>query len=107
MNFERLTAWRKLSNLTQWLLCTIEKGYGIQFAVRPLKFRGVFSNEMDPNKLGCYKREEFSLLMKGAIYSPHESQTEFYRRNFSSEEGWRAEANLKIRSLPIFSPLLL
>ncbi|MGL5128314.1 MAG: hypothetical protein ACRC7D_09175, partial [Aeromonas popoffii] len=79
-----LHEWRKLPNLTPWLLRTIEKGYRIQFAVSPPKFKGVFCTEVSSDRARVLEQEVQSLLMKGAIeyVSPHESQTGFYSRYF-------------------------
>ncbi len=45
---EFLTAWKLLSNISRWVLQTIDKGYQIQFGSRPPRFMGVLSTEVAP-----------------------------------------------------------
>ncbi len=81
---EFLTAWELLSNISHWVLQTIEKGYQIQFGSCPPRFMRGLSTEVAPQQVLVMEQEVKSLLEKGAIeYVPHSNrETVFYSRYF-------------------------
>ncbi|CAM4592174.1 unnamed protein product [Leuciscus chuanchicus] len=81
---ESLTAWKLLSNVSRWVLQTVEKGYQIQFKKRPPRFMGVLPTVVGPEQVLVMEQEVNTLLEKGAIeYVPPSSrETGFYSRYF-------------------------
>ncbi|CAM4555428.1 unnamed protein product [Leuciscus chuanchicus] len=81
---ESLTAWKLLSNVSRWVLQTVEKGYQIQFKKRPPRFMGVLPTVVGPEQVLVMEQEVNTLLEKGAIeyVPPSNRETGFYSRYF-------------------------
>lgn len=81
---ESLTAWKLLSNISRWVLQTVEKGYQIQFKKRPPRFMGVLPSVVAPEQVLVMEQEVNTLLEKGAIeyVPPSDRETGFYSRYF-------------------------
>lgn len=76
-----LRIWKQaLTNVSRWVLQTIEKGYQIQFGSRPPTFMGVLSTVVGPEQVLVMEQEVKTLLEKGAIeyVPPSNRETEFY-----------------------------
>ncbi len=98
---EFLTAWELLSNISRWVLQTIEKGYQIQFGSRPPRFMRGLSTKVAPQQVLVMEQEVKSLLEKGAIeYVPHSNrETVFYSRYFivpNKDGGLRPILDLRV-----------
>lgn len=64
---EYFDAWKNLTNISSWVLRTIQKGYRLQFGSRPLKFNGVVRTVVNPEQSRVLEQEVSSLLVKEAI----------------------------------------
>ncbi|XP_048017809.1 uncharacterized protein LOC125249543 [Megalobrama amblycephala] len=81
---EFLEEWKRLPNISQWVLQMIEKGYKIQFGSRPPQFNGVLPTVVGPQQSLVMEQEVMTLLQKGAIerVPPPGKQSGFYSRYF-------------------------
>ncbi len=59
-----LAAWKLLPNVSQWVLRTVERGYKIQFGLRPPLFNGVFPTLVGPEQALVMEQEVATLLRK-------------------------------------------
>jgi hypothetical protein len=77
-------AWQNLTNISPWVLRTVEIGYRLQFQVRPPKFNGVVWTLVHPEQGLVLGQEVNSLLEKGAIerVPPLVRESGFYSRYF-------------------------
>ncbi len=62
-----LAAWKLLSNLSQLVLHTIERGYRINFGSPVPQFNGVASTQGSPEQALVMEQEVNTLLRKEAI----------------------------------------
>ncbi|KAL0198303.1 hypothetical protein M9458_006843, partial [Cirrhinus mrigala] len=69
-----LAAWKLLPNVSAWVLCTVERGYRIQFGAPPPPFNGVFLTLVGPKQGLVMEQEVDTLLRKEAIevVPPHD-----------------------------------
>ncbi len=81
---DRLAAWKLLSNVSRWVLQTVEKGYRIQFGAPPPPFKGLFLTSVSPEQALILEQEVSSLLRKEAIevVPPLDRESGFYSRYF-------------------------
>ncbi|XP_051740767.1 uncharacterized protein LOC127507586 [Ctenopharyngodon idella] len=81
---EFLEEWKRLPNISRWVLLTIEKGYKIQFGFRPPQFKGVLPTVVGREQSLVMEQEVMTLLQKGAIerVPPPSKQSGFYSRYF-------------------------
>ncbi len=79
-----LAAWKLLPNVSQWVLRTVERGYKIQFGLRPPLFNGVFPTLVGPEQALVMEQEVATLLRKEAIevVPPLVRESGFYSRYF-------------------------
>ncbi len=79
-----LAAWKLLPNVSQWVLRTVERGYKIQFGLRPPLFNGVFPTLVGPEQALVMEQEVATLLRKEAIevVPPLAEKSGFYSRYF-------------------------
>ncbi|KAI2657205.1 hypothetical protein H4Q32_021306 [Labeo rohita] len=79
-----LAAWKLLPNVSAWVLCTVERGYRIQFGALPPPFNGVFPTVVNPEQGLVMEQEVETLLRKEAIevVPPHNRESGFYSRYF-------------------------
>ncbi|KAL0190937.1 hypothetical protein M9458_013635, partial [Cirrhinus mrigala] len=79
-----LAAWKLLPNVSAWVLCTVERGYRIQFGALPPPFNGVFPTVVSPEQGLVMEQEVATLLRKEAIevVPPHDRESGFYSRYF-------------------------
>ncbi len=60
-------AWKLLTNVSQWVLHTVERGYKIQLESRPPLFNAVFPTLVGPEQALVMEQEVETLLRKEAI----------------------------------------
>ncbi len=79
-----LAAWKLLSNVSRWVLQTVEKGYRIQFGAPPPPFKGLFLTCVNPEQALVLEQEVSSLPRKEAIevVPPLDRESGFYSRYF-------------------------
>ncbi len=73
----RAEAWQAIPGVSEWVMATIRRGYTLQFARRPLRFRGVLATTV-------LRAEVMNLLEKEAI----EIGADMLLRNNVSSEEW-------------------
>ncbi|KAL0199203.1 hypothetical protein M9458_007743, partial [Cirrhinus mrigala] len=95
-----LAAWKLLPNVSAWVLCTVERGYRIQFGAPPPPFNGVFPTVVSPEQGLVMEQEVDTLLRKEAIevVPSHNRESRFYSRYFivpKKDGGLRPFLNLR------------
>ncbi len=80
----RAEAWQAIPGVTAWVMNTVRRGYSLQFARRPPRFRGVLATSVRSNDAHVLHIEVMNLLEKGAIeiVPPAQSESGFYSRYF-------------------------
>ncbi|XP_016150619.1 uncharacterized protein [Sinocyclocheilus grahami] len=77
-------AWRRLPDISRWVLRTVRHGYTIQFRKGPPPFSRVLPTTVRPGEASILSQEIVSLLEKGAIEEilPTQMESGFYSRYF-------------------------
>ncbi len=77
-------AKQAIPGVSPWVMTTVRRGYTLQFARRPPRFRGVFATIMRSEDSQYLRAEVMNLLEKGAIeiVPPAQSESGFYSRSF-------------------------
>ncbi len=80
----RAEAWQAIPGVSEWIMATIRRGYSLQFARRPPRFRGVVATTVRSEDAQVLRAEVMNLLVKGAIevVPPAQSESGFYSRYF-------------------------
>ncbi len=60
------TAWAAIPGVSSWVLKTTQRGYSLQFARRPPRFRGIIQTSVSDNEAFILRQEVQPLLAKGA-----------------------------------------
>lgn len=60
-------AWEAIPDVSEWVLKTIKRGYLLQFARKPTRFRGMVSTSVRSNVAHVLRSEVMSLLAKGSV----------------------------------------
>ncbi len=70
--------------MSDWVLGIIKRGYTLQFARRPQRYRGVVSTSVQSSTAHVLRAELMSLLANGAVemVPPAQSESGFYSRYF-------------------------
>ncbi len=63
----RAKAWQAIPGVSEWVMATIRRGYTLQFARRPPRFRGVLATTVRSEDTQVLRAEVMNLLEKGAI----------------------------------------
>ncbi len=73
-----------LAGVSAWVMNTVKRGYSLQFARRPPRFRGVLDTSVRSDDAHVLHAEVMNLLEKGAIeiVPPAQSVSGFYSRYF-------------------------
>ncbi|CAM4657101.1 unnamed protein product [Leuciscus chuanchicus] len=79
-----IKAWRELPGVSEWVLNTVERGYSLQFAHRPPRFRARVETTVNSEVAHLLRAEIAKLLEKRAVETvPHTlSESGFYSRYF-------------------------
>ncbi|KAL0152747.1 hypothetical protein M9458_052470 [Cirrhinus mrigala] len=79
-----LAAWKLLTDVSAWVLHTVERGYCIQFGATPPPFNGVFPTLVGPEQSLVMEQQVDTLLWKETIevVPPHDRESGFYSRYF-------------------------
>ncbi len=80
----RAEAWQAIPGVSAWVMTTVRRGYTLQFARRPLRFRGVLATTVRGENAQVLCAEVMNLLEKGAmeIVPPAQSDSGFCCRYF-------------------------
>ncbi len=75
-------AWQAIPGVSAWVMNTVRRGYSLQFARRPPRFRGVLATSVCSDDAHVLHAEVINLLEKGAIeiIPPAQSESGFYSR---------------------------
>ncbi len=73
-------AWQAIPGVSEWVMATIRRGYTLQFAWRPLRFRGVLTTTVSSEDAQVLHAEVMNLQEIGAIeiVPPAQSESGFY-----------------------------
>ncbi len=79
-----LAVWKRLPNVSQWVLRTVERGYRIQFKSRQSRFSRVFPTLVGPEQALVFEQEVDTLLRKEAIevVPPLDRESGFHSQYF-------------------------
>ncbi len=77
-------ACQAIPGVSEWVMAMIRRGYTLQFARRPPRFRGVLATTVRSEDAQVLHAEVMKLLEKGAIeiFPPAQSELGFYSRYF-------------------------
>ncbi len=80
----RAEAWQAIPGVTAWVMNAVRRGYSLQFARRPPRFRGVLATSVRSDDTHVLRVEVMNLLEKGAIeiVPPAQRESGFYSRYF-------------------------
>ncbi|KAL0161749.1 hypothetical protein M9458_045474, partial [Cirrhinus mrigala] len=97
---DHLRAWKRLPNVSQWVLHTVERGYRIQFGSPPPLFHGVLPTLVGPEQALAMEQEVNALLRKEAIevVPPHHRVWVLQLVLHCSKEGWGVVSDLRSAS---------
>ncbi len=78
----RAEAWQAIPGVTAWVMNTVRRGYSLQIARSPPRFRGVLATSVRSDDAHVLRVEVMNLLEKGAIeiVLPAQSESGFYSR---------------------------
>ncbi len=63
----RAEAWQAIPSVSEWVMTTVRRGYTLQFARRPPRFRSVLPTTVRSEDAQVLRAEVMNLLEKGAI----------------------------------------
>ncbi len=63
----RAEAWQAIPSVSEWVMTTVRRGYTLQFARRPPRFRSVLPTTVHSEDAQVLRAEVMNLLEKGAI----------------------------------------
>ncbi len=76
--------WQAIPGVSAWVMNTVKRGYSLQFARRPPRFRGVLATPVRSDNAHVLRAEVMNMLEKRAIeiVPPAQSESGFYSRYF-------------------------
>ncbi len=94
----RAQAWKAIPGVSGWVMNTVRRGYSLQFARKPPRFRGVLASSVRSDDAHVLSAVVMNLLEKGAIeiFPPSQSEYSHYFLVPKKDSGLRPILDLRL-----------